>query len=143
MGADIVVHSTTKYSGGHSDVVGGVVCANRPADTESKGVTGVTAATALSQTLAKSLQGGPDAPDPTAGAVLACLALGALMLVLRAGGEQVADGGQGAFSRTKAVSGSAGGEGGGGGASGTEALRRSFLVRRRSARRRARASISW
>lgn len=30
-----------------------------------------TSATALSQTLAKSLQGGPGAPDPTAGAVLA------------------------------------------------------------------------
>jgi polyhydroxyalkanoate synthase subunit PhaE len=30
-----------------------------------------TAATALSQTLTRSLQGGPDAPDPTAGAVLA------------------------------------------------------------------------
>ncbi|SDO30425.1 Poly(R)-hydroxyalkanoic acid synthase subunit (PHA_synth_III_E) [Methylobacterium phyllostachyos] len=30
-----------------------------------------TAATALSQALTKSLQGGPDAPDPTAGAVLA------------------------------------------------------------------------
>lgn len=44
LGADVVLHSTTKYIGGHSDVVGGVVCANRPADTESKGVTGVTAA---------------------------------------------------------------------------------------------------
>ncbi|WKD57148.1 Cystathionine gamma-synthase [Corynebacterium capitovis DSM 44611] len=29
-GADIVVHSTTKYIGGHSDVVGGVVCGNTP-----------------------------------------------------------------------------------------------------------------
>lgn len=28
LGADIVVHSTTKYIGGHSDVIGGVVCAN-------------------------------------------------------------------------------------------------------------------
>ncbi len=28
--ADIVVHSTTKYMGGHSDVSGGVVCANDP-----------------------------------------------------------------------------------------------------------------
>ncbi len=28
LGADIVVHSTTKYLGGHSDVVGGVVCAD-------------------------------------------------------------------------------------------------------------------
>jgi len=44
LGADVVLHSTTKYIGGHSDVVGGVVCARRPADTESKGVTGVTAA---------------------------------------------------------------------------------------------------
>ena len=26
LGADVVVHSTTKYIGGHSDVVGGVVC---------------------------------------------------------------------------------------------------------------------
>ncbi|KUO95542.1 trans-sulfuration enzyme family protein [Ferroacidibacillus organovorans] len=30
LGADIVVHSTTKYMGGHSDVSGGVVCANDP-----------------------------------------------------------------------------------------------------------------
>ena len=44
LGADVVLHSTTKYIGGHSDVVGGVVCARRLADTESKGVTGVTAA---------------------------------------------------------------------------------------------------
>lgn len=28
LGADIVVHSTTKYVGGHSDVVGGAVCLN-------------------------------------------------------------------------------------------------------------------
>ncbi|MDQ3931827.1 MAG: cystathionine gamma-synthase [Actinomycetota bacterium] len=28
LGADIVVHSTTKYIGGHSDVVGGAVCAD-------------------------------------------------------------------------------------------------------------------
>lgn len=28
LGADIVVHSTTKYIGGHSDVIGGMVCAN-------------------------------------------------------------------------------------------------------------------
>ncbi|HKJ56657.1 MAG TPA: cystathionine gamma-synthase [Nitriliruptoraceae bacterium] len=28
LGADIVVHSTTKYLGGHSDVVGGAVCAD-------------------------------------------------------------------------------------------------------------------
>lgn len=30
MGADIVVHSTTKYVGGHSDVVGGAVCTDGP-----------------------------------------------------------------------------------------------------------------
>lgn len=30
LGADVVVHSTTKYIGGHSDVVGGVVCGNTP-----------------------------------------------------------------------------------------------------------------
>lgn len=30
MGADIVVHSTTKYLGGHSDVVGGAVVVNDP-----------------------------------------------------------------------------------------------------------------
>ena len=30
LGADIVVHSSTKYIGGHSDVVGGVVVTNRP-----------------------------------------------------------------------------------------------------------------
>ena len=28
LGADVVLHSTTKYIGGHSDVVGGVVCGN-------------------------------------------------------------------------------------------------------------------
>jgi cystathionine gamma-lyase len=28
MGADLVVHSTTKYLGGHSDVIGGAVCTN-------------------------------------------------------------------------------------------------------------------
>lgn len=28
LGADLVVHSVTKYIGGHSDVVGGVVCTN-------------------------------------------------------------------------------------------------------------------
>lgn len=28
LGADLVLHSTTKYIGGHSDVVGGVVCTN-------------------------------------------------------------------------------------------------------------------
>lgn len=28
MGADLVLHSSTKYLGGHSDVVGGVVCTN-------------------------------------------------------------------------------------------------------------------
>lgn len=31
MGADLVLHSTTKYIGGHSDVVGGVVCTNSAA----------------------------------------------------------------------------------------------------------------
>jgi len=30
LGADIVMHSTTKYLGGHSDVVGGIVIANDP-----------------------------------------------------------------------------------------------------------------
>ncbi len=30
LGADVVVHSTTKYLGGHSDVVGGVVVGNDP-----------------------------------------------------------------------------------------------------------------
>lgn len=29
LGADMVVHSVTKYIGGHSDVVMGVVCTNR------------------------------------------------------------------------------------------------------------------
>ncbi|MHA2789629.1 cystathionine gamma-synthase [Corynebacterium sp. S7] len=28
LGADVVVHSSTKYLGGHSDVIGGLVCAN-------------------------------------------------------------------------------------------------------------------
>ena len=43
LGADVVLHSTTKYIGGHSDVVGGVVCANRATDSASAGVKGVTA----------------------------------------------------------------------------------------------------
>ena len=30
LGADIVVHSTTKYMGGHSDVIGGVVVTSKP-----------------------------------------------------------------------------------------------------------------
>ncbi len=34
LGADLVVHSTTKYLGGHSDVVGGAVVARRAADLE-------------------------------------------------------------------------------------------------------------
>ena len=29
LGADLVLHSTTKYLGGHSDVIGGAVCTNR------------------------------------------------------------------------------------------------------------------
>jgi cystathionine gamma-lyase len=35
LGADVVVHSTTKYIGGHSDVVGGVAIANDPAIAET------------------------------------------------------------------------------------------------------------
>ncbi len=35
LGADIVVHSTTKYLGGHSDVVGGFAATNDPAVAES------------------------------------------------------------------------------------------------------------
>ena len=35
LGADVVVHSTTKYLGGHSDVVGGFVATN---DTRSRSV---------------------------------------------------------------------------------------------------------
>ena len=31
LGADLVVHSTTKYLNGHSDVVGGAICTNDPA----------------------------------------------------------------------------------------------------------------
>jgi len=34
LGADMVVHSTTKYLGGHSDVVGGAVCADEGAAEE-------------------------------------------------------------------------------------------------------------
>lgn len=30
LGADAVVHSTTKYIGGHSDLIGGAVCTNHP-----------------------------------------------------------------------------------------------------------------
>jgi cystathionine beta-lyase/cystathionine gamma-synthase len=36
-GADIVIHSTTKYLNGHSDSVGGVVVTNRPEDAERIG----------------------------------------------------------------------------------------------------------
>jgi cystathionine gamma-lyase len=35
LGADVVVHSTTKYIGGHSDVVGGVAITNSPAIAET------------------------------------------------------------------------------------------------------------
>jgi cystathionine beta-lyase/cystathionine gamma-synthase len=35
LGADVVVHSTTKYIGGHSDVVGGIAITNDPALAES------------------------------------------------------------------------------------------------------------
>ena len=35
LGADLVVHSTTKYLGGHSDIIGGAVCTSR-ADWEEK-----------------------------------------------------------------------------------------------------------
>jgi cystathionine gamma-lyase/cystathionine beta-lyase/cystathionine gamma-lyase/homocysteine desulfhydrase len=34
LGADIVIHSTTKYLNGHSDSVGGIVVASRPEDVE-------------------------------------------------------------------------------------------------------------
>lgn len=48
LGAEFVVHSTTKYLNGHSDVVGGVVVAADPADVEAlaswANVTGVTGA---------------------------------------------------------------------------------------------------
>ncbi len=37
LGADIVVHSTTKYLNGHSDVVGGAVVAREPAHLETLG----------------------------------------------------------------------------------------------------------
>lgn len=37
LGADVVVHSTTKYLGGHSDVVGGVALADDPVLAESIG----------------------------------------------------------------------------------------------------------
>ncbi len=37
LGADLVVHSTTKYLGGHSDVVGGFVAVNDPELAESLG----------------------------------------------------------------------------------------------------------
>jgi cystathionine beta-lyase/cystathionine gamma-synthase len=30
LGADLVVYSTSKYIGGHADVVGGMVCMNNP-----------------------------------------------------------------------------------------------------------------
>ena len=35
LGADLVLHSTTKYLGGHSDVVGGIVVGNEPAVLET------------------------------------------------------------------------------------------------------------
>jgi cystathionine gamma-synthase len=46
LGADLVVHSTTKYLNGHSDVVGGAVICARPDDVETlagwANITGVT-----------------------------------------------------------------------------------------------------
>ncbi len=39
LGADIVVHSTTKYINGHSDVVGGAIVTNRPDLSEKIGFT--------------------------------------------------------------------------------------------------------
>jgi cystathionine gamma-synthase len=48
LGADFVIHSTTKYLNGHSDVVGGAVIAARKADAEAlvqwANITGVTGA---------------------------------------------------------------------------------------------------
>jgi cystathionine gamma-synthase len=48
LGADFVIHSTTKYLNGHSDVVGGAVIAAEKADTEAlaawANITGVTGA---------------------------------------------------------------------------------------------------
>jgi cystathionine gamma-synthase len=48
LGADYVIHSTTKYLNGHSDVVGGAVIAAAPADVEAlaawANMTGVTGA---------------------------------------------------------------------------------------------------
>jgi cystathionine beta-lyase/cystathionine gamma-synthase len=35
LGADFVVHSTTKYLNGHSDVIGGAVIAANKADAET------------------------------------------------------------------------------------------------------------
>lgn len=35
LGADVVVHSTTKYLGGHSDVIGGAICTSHPAVIEN------------------------------------------------------------------------------------------------------------
>jgi cystathionine gamma-synthase len=34
LGADVVIHSTTKYLGGHSDVIGGFACTNDPSVAE-------------------------------------------------------------------------------------------------------------
>ncbi len=48
LGADYVIHSTTKYLNGHSDIVGGVVIAKSPADVERlsewANITGVSGA---------------------------------------------------------------------------------------------------
>ena len=38
LGADIVVHSTTKYLGGHSDVIGGFAATNDPACARAPGL---------------------------------------------------------------------------------------------------------
>lgn len=35
LGADLVMHSTTKYIGGHSDVIGGAICTSNPTWVES------------------------------------------------------------------------------------------------------------
>ena len=36
LGADVVVHSTTKYLGGHSDLIGGFIATNDPHDRRAR-----------------------------------------------------------------------------------------------------------
>ena len=58
LGADIVVHSTTKYLGGHSDVIGGFAAHERPHD---RGAAPLPAEVARRRARARSTRGSSSA----------------------------------------------------------------------------------